>query len=432
MASGLRNTCALGTALVGTVGAGLVGSSGVAVADGSAPTLTLVSHGPGHALGDGLSWEPALSGNGRVVGFASRATNLPAAGARTLSQVFLWARPSDYFFTASADLAADPAGSADEPALSRTGRYVAFSSDARAPRGTPAGRMSHVYRFDRATGRMQLVDSSRTGRPGNGPAAGPSISSTGRFVAFQSNATNLTGPAPADRSVSEVYVRDTVTGRTSWVSSTEDGRQGRWGAIAPDISANGTVVTFWSRSPLVRPDDRDSGDVFVKNLRTGRLTRVPLTHRGGSANRAVGLPVLSPDGRYVAFDVTGVGAEPGSSKMYVYDRRTARTQGIDVSPFGPGVRAGCRVAGLSYDARYVMFDSRPVLGIDIPLSRSAFVLDRATGRVRRIAGIGPDAAGVSAGGLSWDGRYATVELDRVINRRSERTRSEIYLADLGR
>lgn len=431
MARGLRNGCVLGTALVAMVAPGLVGSSAAAVADQSAPPLRLVSHGPGRVLGDGLSWEPALSGNGRVVGFTSRATNLVAPGGRILSQVFVWARPSDNFLTASADLAADPAGSADEPALSRTGRYVAFSSDARDPRGTAAARMAHVYRFDRATGRIQLVDSTSAGRPGNDLASRPSISSTGRFVAFQSNATNLTEPAPNDRSVSEVYVRDTVTGRTSWVSGTEDRRQGRWGAMAPDISANGDVVTFWSRSRLVGADDPDSGDVFVKNLRTGRLTRVPVP--AGSADHEIGPPLVSPDGRYVAFDVTGSGAKsPARSQMYVYDRRTQQTQGIDVSPFGPGVPAGCQVAGLSYDARYVTFDSSPVLGIDIPLRPSAFVLDRATGKVRKIAGIGPDVAGVSAGGLSWDGRYATVELDKVIDRATGTTRSEVYLADLGR
>jgi Tol biopolymer transport system component len=430
MGRGPRGSLVLGTVLAAVV-PGVVVSGGAAYADDHPARLRLVSHGAQRQLADAVSWGAALSGNGEVVGFASRATNLPAAGGWNQSQVFLWGRRDGGFVRASSTrLGAPTRGSADQPALSRTGRYAVFSSDAQDLAATGRKRVTHIYRFDEASGRVILVDRSARGRVGNDFASSPDVSGSGRFVAFQSYATNLIKKHPLLHAEPEIYVRDTRTKRTVWVSRAANGSQGRWGAGAPSISADGRVVAFWSRSPLVRPDTPASGDVFVKDLGTGRLTRVPVTGTAAAGDYLVGRPHISPNGRYVAFAATRAGAASAPSLLYVYDRSTRQTRRVDVRPFGRAMKATSTVAALSYDARYLAFDSRPFLG-NIPMRNSAFLLDRVTGKVRRLAGIGPAVTEVSAGDLSWDGRVATVELDKVIDPASGRTRSEVYLADLG-
>lgn len=130
----------------------------------------------------------------------------------------------------------------------------------------------------------------------------PHLSADGRFVVFTSTA-DLAG----DGSLSgqgHVYLRDLLTGTTSLVSATSDGTPGNISSYAPAISANGRFVLFesWANN-LVANDTNETGDLFLKDLQTGKLIRVNTSSTGAEAEGESNYmsTSVSADGRYVVF-----------------------------------------------------------------------------------------------------------------------------------
>jgi Tol biopolymer transport system component len=167
--------------------------------------------------------------------------------------------------------------------LSADGRFVAFSS------WSPGSR-ANVFVRDLATGVTTLVSVGWNGGPANGNSGTPAISASGRYVAFESDASNL---VRGDRNwFRDVFVRDLVTGKTSRVSVTTRGAGG-WdpgtGAGLMDdnnvaISADGRFVAFTSDlQDLVRGDANYSSDVFVCDRRSGVTSLISVTRAGGVA-----------------------------------------------------------------------------------------------------------------------------------------------------
>ena len=94
----------------------------------------------------------------------------------------------------------------------------------------------------------------------------------------------------------------------------------------PRISANGRAVTFYSESPdLVAGDTNDVEDVFVRNIRKGRTTRVTVASDGTEANDFSDDPSISGNGRFVAFTSAATnlapGGEPETQDIFVHDRK---------------------------------------------------------------------------------------------------------------
>src|SRR5439155_26294380 len=115
----------------------------------------------------------------------------------------------------------------------------------------------------------------------------PALSAHGRYVAFQSSATNLV-PHDTNR-LGDVFVRDRRTGRTTRVSVDSRGRQGggdrtNTGSNAPTISASGRYVVFHSNdSNLVRGHTNRVFDIFLNDRHTGRTMRVSGSSSSGRA-----------------------------------------------------------------------------------------------------------------------------------------------------
>src|SRR5206468_1530708 len=158
------------------------------------------------------------------------------------------------------------------PAISADGRFVAFTSLSTNLVAGDTNGWQDVFVRDRPTGTTERVSGNSAGKEGNGSSGNPSISADGRFVAFESYATNL---VPGDTNkAADVFVHDRQTRTTERVSVDSAGNQGNWGSGAPAISADGRFVAFCSASPnLVAGDtnwakdmygfDNPAADVFV-------------------------------------------------------------------------------------------------------------------------------------------------------------------------
>jgi Tol biopolymer transport system component len=203
------------------------------------------------APGDGNSVTPAISADGRYIVFASVATNLGAAGGN--QQIFIHDRFTGVNGTTSLiskdSGATEGNGNSSTPSVSDDGRFVAFVSVAANIVGGFSGQQ--VYAHDRntgANGTNSLISQDNSGTPnaGNQNSSAPSISSSGRYVAFMSLATNLeTGV-----SGQQIYLHDRNGPTTSLVSRDNTGSlvEGNAPSDTPSINGNGGFVAFFSQA----------------------------------------------------------------------------------------------------------------------------------------------------------------------------------------
>jgi Tol biopolymer transport system component len=314
--------------------------------------------------------------------------------------------------------------------ISADGRYVLVNSQARNLVPGDTNDRWDVFVRDRNTGATKRISVSSGGaqaKPGSDPSGGSiagGISAGGRYVVFRSDSPNLV-PADTNR-VADVFVRDLKTRRTKRLSVSSSGRQANGASELPAISADGRFVAFQSlASNLVRGDTNRISDVFVRDLVTGKSTRVSLNSRGAQARCNVSYcestqPVLSANGRYVAFQSSVTNLVPGDTNklgdVFVHDRRTGKTERTSVSSAGKQGGAdrtgnGSNAPAISGDGRFVAFhsaDSNLVRG-DTNRTFDIFVRDRKTHRTTRVSvsSGGRQANGENLGGLSIsaDGRY---------------------------
>src|SRR5262249_55118667 len=150
------------------------------------------------------------------------------------------------------------------------------------------------------------------GTRADGESVNAAISADGRFVAFESQATNL---VPGDTNgMGDVFVRDRMTGTTTRVSVASDGSQADGESFRPAISADGTVVVFESRATnLIAGDSNAAADVFVHDRATGATTRVSVASDGTGGDRTSYLAGISGDARIVAFTSEATNLVPGDT-----------------------------------------------------------------------------------------------------------------------
>lgn len=229
------------------------------------------------------------------------------------------------------------------PAISAEGRYVAFESRAtNLVSGDTNGRQD-IFVHDRETEETTRVSVASDGSQANGYSEAASISGDGQRIAFASAASNLV--ISDTNRVWDVFVRDRETGQTTRVSVASDGGQGNANALWPAISADGRYVAFDSRaSTLVISDTNRATDVFVHDLETGETTRVSVGPEGGEGNDDSMFSSISADGRLVAFVSQAnnlvVEDNNGFDDIFVHDRHTGETSLVSVA--SDGSQAQCR------------------------------------------------------------------------------------------
>jgi hypothetical protein len=180
------------------------------------------------------------------------------------------------------------------------GRYVAFSSAATNLVADDTNEWSDVFVHDIRTGVTTRVSVSSSGMEANKWSGANSISGDGRFVAFSSDANNLViGDYDSN---TDIFLHDTHTGATTLVSVSSGGAKGNDYSDSPSIVANGRFVVFQSyASNLVAGDTNGTLDIFLRDTQNGETTRLSVASDGAEANRPSYVSYISGDGRYVSF-----------------------------------------------------------------------------------------------------------------------------------
>ena len=212
-------------------------------------------------------------------------------------------RPSPLDFSVSPTVSADGRYVAFTSSAMLDG--APFTPD-RAANAPPVMPTAQVFVRDLERGLTRLVSALPNGRRPNGASYLPAISGDGRWVAFVSSATDLVAGDRND--VSDVYLRDLVTSTTRLVSAAGD-RTGDGGSTSPALSYTGRFVAFQSEASDLacrehcRPADQDVNlvsDVFVFDRESRLVARLSVDQDGGWMEPSV-RPAIDPSGRMVVF-----------------------------------------------------------------------------------------------------------------------------------
>lgn len=366
---------------------------------------TRVSVSTSQQQGDRPSWTAGVSASGRFVAFTSQATDLVRGDTNDRQDAFVIDRKNGRTQRVSvsssggqAKAGPNPDGGSAALGISANGRYVLFRSDAsNLVPGDTNGKMD-AFVCDRATGKTRRIPPA-----GLGVYAG-ALSANGRYAVLQ-----------ADENVYRYDLRrrhllPLTAGANGWSEE-------------PSISAGGRYVAFTSiASNLVRGDTNKLPDVFVRDVHTGKTTRVSVTSAGrqGTGKRysnGSNAPTISSDGRYVAFhsDMTNLVPRDtnGVFDIFVHDRLSGKTQRVSVSSAGVQSNAESGSgASFSSDDRYVAFSSLAtnLVASDRNDITDVFIRDLGKHRTQLVSlgmhGQGDDASWVGLGAaFTRDGRY---------------------------
>ena len=354
------------------------------------PELTRVSVSSEGEQADDGSQLSAISDDGQRVVFQTRASNLVAGDTNGRSDIFVHSMASGTTVRVSVSTDGTEAnGHSYEPDISADGRFVAFYSYAN---NLVEGVTSHnqLYVHDLLTGTTEHVSVNAAGETADGAVMSPSLSADGRYVAAVSRSSNLfDGDADEGR---DIVVFDRETGEVTLVSVSSDGVMAEGYHSEPDISADGSIVTFMGRtSTLVDDDEGDIDDIFVHNLRTSETTRVSVSTDGVQSNGYSYDPSISADGRLISFlsyaDNLVEGDTNDMGDIFVVDTQTGALERVSTSSDGAESNGQSSLSRLSADGRFVAFHSRAsnLVAGDTNDEWDIFVHDRDHGTTERIS-----------------------------------------------
>jgi Tol biopolymer transport system component len=412
-----------------------------------------VSVSPSGEFGTGHSFFPQVSADGRFIAFSSESTNLiPGLNDPNGDHSDVFVR--DLETGALRCLSTVPNGASTgngasfDPRISADGRYVIFTSLASDLSTLDNNSRRDVYRSDLQTGTLELVSVNSAGSAaGNGDSFNPEMNASGRFVLITSYSTDLlngfvdgNGPLKHD-----YFVRDMQTGTTRLISAAPSTTLASvnggatesftYGARPYQIDAAGRYIVFLSDATdvIVGLNDMNgnSPDIFVRDMQRNETTPVSVTPDGFATGNSYSFaPQITADGRRVFFDsfASNLGSNDANNAADIYSRNlnTGRTQLVSLNVAGARSGNGQSTGGISNgtgyspisvtpDGRYVVFTSLAddlVDGYSFSGGYNVFVRDMLTEttRLASVAQNGVQAANGSAiasnhSSISNDGRF---------------------------
>ncbi len=281
-------------------------------------TLSRVSLGSSGIEANDASFSPDVSSTGDRIVFVSRASNLVKGDDNGRDDVFL--RDETRGETLRLSVAVDRGatnGASFDPAISGDGQWVVYASDASNVIADDTNGTTDLFMVA-ATGTTpgQRLQGSA---PPDGPSHDPDIGFDGRRVVFSSHATNLSAADVNGMGDLFLYERD-QTGECRLLSFDRDGGSANGASADPALSADGRFVTFLSRATdldnpgIITVDSNESPDLFHHSIDTGQTIRIS-QHATGIPSNGLEFPTpaISGDGRWVSHVSTAGNLVDGTS-----------------------------------------------------------------------------------------------------------------------
>jgi Tol biopolymer transport system component len=328
----------------------------------SAPTGSSdgVGSGTGTA-GPDTCTNPSIDSLGTIVAFDTGASGLVGGDSNGKQDVFVRELETETTTRVSVtSLGAEAHGDSTDPSLSGDGRFVAFVSTAADLVTDDGNGTPDIFLHDRQLGTTVRISLAPGGGEIHGDSSEPAISRDGTHVAFSTTAADI---LPGDgNGKKDIYVVTLATGAVARATLTDGGAEVNADATAPSISADGRFVAFYSVGHFAAGDSTASTDIFVKDMVTGSVDLVSVSSSGAQANNNSQLPKLSDNGQQVLFRSLANNLVPGgdvngplNGDVYLRDRGAATTIKVSVSYLGEGGNGDAYPGDISGDGTHAIF-----------------------------------------------------------------------------
>ncbi|HEY8383648.1 MAG TPA: hypothetical protein VIL09_16015 [Microvirga sp.] len=316
------------------------------------------------AQGNGNSHNATLTADGRFLVFESAAKNLVVGDINGRQDIFV----KDLATGAVTQISATAGGiqgngDSHNATASADGRFVVFDSQASNLVADDADGFHDVFLKNLATGAITRISSAADGTQGNSDSYNAMVSANERFVVFESFADNLVDDDTNDSQ--DIFIRDLLKGTITRITATEtetETVEANGGSYNPSVSADGRFVVFASFADnLVADDNNGLQDIFLKDLQTQTITRISTALDGTEGNRDSYNAKVSPDGRFVVFESEAnnlvAGDTNDSQDIFLKDLQTGAITRVSTAADGTQGNNNSYDAAVSADGRYVVFES---------------------------------------------------------------------------
>ncbi len=312
---------------------------------------------------DSCSTHPSVSADGRFVAFESGASDLAAGDANGKSDIFVWDSRTGVISLVSINAAGDGSGNGASyrPVISHDGRYVVFqsSADDLVP---GSGTQDNIFVRDLALKKTYWISRNISGEPPARLCQKQNISAGGRWILYTTTAKDIV--AEDDNVYFDIFLHDRQTGQTSWLSApSPDVAGSHHNSYNASISADGSLAVFDSFARDLVADSGSSRHVYSRSLDDSSLKILTYNKDGGLPDSASQNPHISSDGRFVVFESLATNLvendQNGKKDIFMHELETGATRMISVNQAGDdgGDNDSDFLGGLSSDGRYVVFRS---------------------------------------------------------------------------
>ena len=332
------------------------------VFDTEAHQTIRVSVGSSGVQANAESHDQDISADGRYVVFSSKASNLVPGDTNGLEDVFVYDIIARTIVRVSVTSSGSQITDKDSqlPAITDDGRFVVFESESAEFVKDDTNKKRDVFIHDLNTRKTARVSINSKKEQGNDNSTYADISGNGRYVVFQSRASNLV--RDDTNNAEDIFIRDRKRHTTSRISTTPDGNEGNNGSFSPSVSSTGRTVAFMSlTSNLVSNDTNGLKDIFVRDLYTGSIERVSVDSTGTESNGHSINPSMASGGKWVAFqsvaDNLVVNDTNGQEDVFIHHLESGRTYRVSVSSTGQQGEHYSKDAAVSGTGQFVAFES---------------------------------------------------------------------------
>lgn len=324
--------------------------------------------------GNAASVQPVISANGRFIAFSSKATNFVAGETNGSADIFIYDTQTKQIRGINP---LDSNGDSLNPTISADGRWVTFESTASNLVVNDTNNAADIFVFDTQTNQLTRISVDAGGAQGNGNSTHPMMAANGGVVVFESEASNLV--SGDTNNSSDIFLYDLTTRTPQRISQAAS--QADKGSYSPSVAAEGQLVVFESEATnLVANDTNGFSDIFIKDLTSGQVQRITNAN-GEPANSAAYYPSISANGRFIAFTTAAtnlVGGNPNALfDILKYDRVTQQLERLNVNVAGEQTdfQSLKLPISLSWNGEYAVFTSNATNAVygDDNLSLDVFV-----------------------------------------------------------
>lgn len=355
---------------------------------------------------------PFISGDAKLLVFESAAENLVEGDNNASNDLFLRNLHTGEVQLVSSDgNGAQGNAASSQATLSADSRFVAFTSQASNFSEIDGSSNQDIYIKNLHTGQLVWASATAQNSQSNGDSQHPSLSANGNLLAFDSLASNL---SPIDtNNKSDIFLKNLKTGELRLISSNQQGVQGNGHSSHPLLSHDGRWLAFESdASNLVANDTNGKRDIFMKDLQTGMIERLNLASNGQQDNGNAHLEAMSANGRILAFSSDGNNLSAGDSNqqtdIFIKNRDKVGVERVSVDSVGRQANGTSHHADLSNDGRLISFSSNAsnLIANDGNLSEDIFIKDLQTGAIATVSEMANQAQASDSklSALSGDGK----------------------------